>query len=58
MKTPTKQKYRDAARKLYGRDGQVEIDDSARVSCGDENEGAYVQAWVWVRRDEAEGGVA
>jgi hypothetical protein len=28
-------------------DGELEIDDNALVSHGDDN-GAYVQAWVWV----------
>ncbi len=28
-------------------DGELEIDDNAVVSHGDDN-GAYVQAWVWV----------
>lgn len=29
------------------RDGELEIDDNAVVSHGEDN-GAYVQAWVWV----------
>lgn len=29
------------------KDGEVEVDDNAAVSEGDDN-GAYVQAWVWV----------
>lgn len=34
------------------REGECEIDDSAIVSigCGDDN-GAYVQAWVWISND-------
>ena len=31
----------------YHRDGELEIDPDARISEGDDN-GAYVQAWVWV----------
>lgn len=31
-------------------EGELEIDDDAVVSEGDDN-GAYVQAWVWVRFD-------
>lgn len=30
-----------------GRDGELEVDDGAIVSEGEDN-GAYVQAWVWV----------
>jgi len=29
------------------KDGEVEVDENAEVSEGDDN-GAYVQAWVWV----------
>lgn len=32
------------------REGELEIDDNATVSFGDDN-GAYVQAWLWVRFD-------
>jgi len=40
--------YQEAARKQYNRDGEIEIDeDVAVVSIGDD-EGAYVEAWVWV----------
>ena len=34
------------ARATYGSD-DIEIDDNAVVSCADD--GAFVQAWVWVR---------
>jgi hypothetical protein len=30
-----------------GYDGDVQVDDNAVISHGDDN-GAYVQAWVWV----------
>lgn len=40
-------KIREKARALWGREGEIEIDSSAVVSEGDDN-GAYVQAWVWV----------
>jgi hypothetical protein len=46
------QRYRDAANRRYGRDGELEIDDGAIVSVGDDP-GAYVQAWVWVSNEEA-----
>lgn len=35
------------AREQYHVDGECEIDDGAKISEGDDN-GAYVQAWVWV----------
>ena len=35
------------ARDEYQRDGEVEVDDNAKLSEGDDN-GTYVQAWVWV----------
>jgi hypothetical protein len=39
--------FRNRARALYGEEGQIEVDEDAKVSVGDD-EGAYVQAWVWV----------
>lgn len=38
------------ARKDRECEGSTEIDDDAEVSEGDDN-GAYVQAWVWVEFD-------
>lgn len=35
------------ANEEYGRDGEIEIDDGATCSRG-EDSGCYVQAWVWV----------
>lgn len=49
----TTQEYRQAARRRYARDGEIEIDENAKVSRGSDP-GAYVQAWVWVPDDEAE----
>lgn len=40
-----------AAQRRFARDeGDIEVDDGAKVSRADDNpeEGAYVQAWVWV----------
>lgn len=37
---------RALAKEQHHRDGEVEIDDGAAVSEGQDN-GAYVQAWVW-----------
>lgn len=42
--------YREAANKIYGSEGEVEIDDDADVSEGLDG-GAYVEAWVWVPYD-------
>ena len=40
-------RIREMAREEYVREGEIEVDDNAVVSEGDDN-GAYVQAWVWV----------
>lgn len=40
------------ARELYQEDGNVEIDDNAQSSVGDE--GTWVQAWVFVPNEEGE----
>ena len=42
----------DAARKAYahGSDDNIEVDDNALVSRGED--GVWVQAWVWVRNTE------
>jgi hypothetical protein len=52
--TPTEEDYRTAARRLYNKDGECEVDPGAVVSMQDpgEAEGAYVQAWVWVPLEE------
>lgn len=44
------------ARKLYHREGELEIDDGAVVSRADGNPsgGAYVQAWVWVPDEDVD----
>jgi DNA-binding SARP family transcriptional activator len=43
----TKDAYRAAAVKHWHKDGEIEIDEGAKVSLGGDP-GAYVQAWVWV----------
>jgi hypothetical protein len=45
------QAFIDAATKKYAEEGSVEIDADALVS--ESENGAYVQAWVWVARDTA-----
>lgn len=37
----------ELARDTLTKEGSLEIDDDAKVSEGNDN-GAYVQAWVWV----------
>ena len=44
--------FQRAADEHYGRDGELEIDDGAVVSRGDDA-GAYVLAWRWVTDREA-----
>ena len=47
----------DKFRELAGaqcREGQLEVDDDAPISCGDPAEGSYVQAWIWVPTPEGE----
>jgi len=44
-------KYRDAAFER-SRDGDLEVDSNALVSVSGEN-GAYVQAWLWVTDEDA-----
>lgn len=39
--------FRTRAKELHQEEGQIEVDDNARVSRG-HDDGAYVQAWVWV----------
>lgn len=46
----TNEEFIQAARDQYGCDGEIEIDEGAPVSRGSDN-GAYVQAWVWVQDD-------
>ena len=36
-----------AAKRIYQKDGEVEIDDDAKLSIGGDP-GFYVAAWVWV----------
>ena len=46
-------KYRAAAKECFHQDGELEIDDNAKVSLSDG--GAYVAAWVWISDSEVEG---
>ncbi len=49
----TDKQYIEAARRQYEKEGEIEVDETAVVSRG-EDEGAYVQAWVWVSNSELE----
>ena len=49
----TNQQYVDAARSIYHQDGEIEVDDGAKVSRGTDD-GVYVQAWVWVGNESIE----
>ena len=44
--TPLELAYVEAAMAMQ-RDGEIEVDENAEVSLGDDA-GAYVQAWLWV----------
>jgi hypothetical protein len=43
----TEEWFRSRAKELYHDEGEIEIDGNARVSVSGED-GAYVEAWVWV----------
>lgn len=47
--------YIKAAQRMHHCDGELEIDDNAKVSRGDDP-GVYVQAWVWVADDAIDPG--
>lgn len=49
--------FRARAKEMYHEDGAIEVDSNALISRDDDDdEGAYVQAWVWVpSRDESNG---
>lgn len=49
----TDTQYRAAAKDAWHDEGIIEIDDTAEISHGEDGEGAYVQAWVWVSAGEA-----
>jgi hypothetical protein len=53
---PTKREMIEAAKTEYRREGEIEIDDKAKISRapGNPDRGAYVEAWVWITDEEAE----
>ena len=50
VKHPTDEQVVEYARRALAKEGEIEIDDDAKVSRGPGNEdrGAYVSAWLWV----------
>lgn len=54
MSAPTDDDTRELARTQYEDEGTLEIDPGATVSRAEDNEdeGAYVQVWVWVADPE------
>lgn len=48
------EQYRMAAKELWHKDGEIEVDADAVVSIAEEDpkDGAYVAAWVWVNAEE------
>lgn len=53
-KGPTESDYREAAIDVHYDEGTLEVDDNAPISQaeGNPDEGAYVQAWIWVTDEE------
>jgi hypothetical protein len=49
--------YREAAHRLHHADGEVEIDENAKLSRGDDP-GCYVEAWVWVPNEDVKSKLA
>lgn len=47
-----KDRYAQAAKRLYAEEGRIEFDDKVALSAGEG--GAYVLAWVWVPDDALE----
>ena len=70
MNAPTAKQYIEKARELHQIEGEVEVDvipsetdaeSDKRVSRSEDQDGetgAYVQAWVWVDREELQPGYA
>jgi hypothetical protein len=52
MKYPKNADYVLTAQSMFNDEGTLEVDDNAKVSIGDKAEGGYVQAWVWVSRED------
>ena len=48
---PNENRYIKAARQMWHRDGEIEIDDWPLISPSEDG-GAYVQAWLWVSNED------
>lgn len=51
----TDEQYVELARRMFNH--PIEVDEDALVSLGALEQGAFVQAWVWVPNPELEGGL-
>lgn len=52
MSTPSPSQYRAAAYREFHDEGVCEVDDNAKINRPEGgDDGAYVQAWVWVDND-------
>ena len=49
----TNNDYRRAARRLYERDGVIEIEEFAHIEDADDRPGAWVETWVYVSDEDA-----
>ena len=50
-----KAKYRVLAKQVYDSEGDLEFDDDCVVSLPeDDGEGAYVQCWKWIPKEDQE----
>ena len=60
MKPPSRKDVIACARAMHHDEGVLEIDVNAKVSrsAGNEQAGAYVQAWVWVADSDVKPGEA
>jgi hypothetical protein len=50
----TNAQYAQAARAIVAANDNLDMDDEPIVSAGEED-GAFVQAWIWVRDADVEG---
>jgi hypothetical protein len=50
-----RRRYVTEARKSKAVEGELEVDENAKISMGDPAQGAYVQAWVWLSAGDVYG---
>lgn len=46
------QRYREVAQARYTDADLVSFDDTPPVALSDDNDGAWVQAWLWIRESD------